>query len=216
MRRWYVLAGLLLTLAGCASPTPTERARLYNEDGVHLYAQGDYAQARESFRAALQLTPEDVGLIFNIAETYEKQGALAEAERYYYECLDRSPNHVVCRHTLATLLVRQNRWQDASRMVADWLQEEPALSAAHAEDGWLFLQAGDLPRAQARFQKALELDPRNMRALTELAGVYETLNRPDRALVLYERALAAEPKQPAVEERLKQLKEQGVGRPRPD
>ena len=92
-------------LGATSGSTPAERARLYNEDGVHMYQQGDYAQARESFRAALQLTPEDVGLIYNIAETYERQGALAEAERHYYECLDRSPNHVVCRHTLASLLV---------------------------------------------------------------------------------------------------------------
>jgi tetratricopeptide (TPR) repeat protein len=117
---------------------------------------------------------------------------------------------------LSALLVREGRQPEAVRMVQDWLAREPKRAAAYAEDGWLWHEAGDLPRAQARFQQALALDPHDCRALTELALVYEEMQRPDRAVVLYERCLEQNPNQPDVAKRLTGLLAKGVGRPRPD
>src|SRR5438034_732907 len=79
---------------------------------------------------------------------------------------------------------------EAVRMMDAWIAREPKLSAARAEKGWLLHQAGDLPQAQAVLQEALELDPHDPRALTELGLVYEAMQRPERAVVLYERVLA--------------------------
>src|SRR5262249_57045861 len=132
-------------------------------------------------------------------------GDAAEAEGCYQECLRRPPNQEACRQALAVLLVRQKRRDEAARMVEDWLRREPKLAGPYAEDGWLWHQAGDLPRAQARLQQALELDPHDPRALTELALLYETMQRPDRAGVLYERILERNPQHFAAARRLDEL-----------
>src|SRR5207245_10871254 len=124
-----------------------------------------------------------------------------KAERYYQQCLLQAPNQADCRHALACLLVREGRKDDAARLIEDWLAREPRLAAAYAEDGWLWRQAGDLPRAQARLQQALELDPHNERALVELGILYETMERPERAVALYERVLADNPRQTEVKRR---------------
>jgi Tfp pilus assembly protein PilF len=101
-------------------------------------------------------------------------------------------------------------------MVQDWLAREPRRAAAYAEDGWLWYQAGDLPRAQVRLQEALAIDPQEPLALIELAQVYEAMNRPDRAVALYERALERNPRQVDVVKRLELLRAQGVKAPHPD
>jgi tetratricopeptide (TPR) repeat protein len=101
-------------------------------------------------------------------------------------------------------------------MAESWLASAPDRSGPYALDGWLWHQAGDLPRAQARLQQALEIEPRDSHALLELALVYEALRRPERALVLYERALEQNPNQSEVSQRLQRLQAQGVSRPRPD
>jgi tetratricopeptide (TPR) repeat protein len=101
-------------------------------------------------------------------------------------------------------------------MVQSWLASQPKLAAAYAEDGWLWAQSGDLPRAQARLQQALDLDPHDPRALHELAQLYETMNRPDRATVLYERILERNPQNFAAARRLDELRARGIGRPIPD
>jgi Tfp pilus assembly protein PilF len=215
MQRASCVLGLAFVLAGCVNPAP-ERLRAYNEDGVFLFQRGDYFAACESFRAALALQPEDPALLYNTGECYDRMGDVAKAERYYNECLQRDPNHAECRHALTVLLVRVGRRQAAVQMVQEWMAREPKRAAAYAEDGWLWFQAGDLPRAQTRLHQALELDPRDRRALIELARVYETLRRPDRAADLYERLLATDPKQAEVVSRLNLLRAQGAGAPLPD
>jgi Tfp pilus assembly protein PilF len=210
---WELL--FVLFLAGCAYEE-SERLRNYNQDGLYLFQQGQYAQARESFAVALALKPDDAALLFNIAECYDHQGDTSRAEQYYNACLLRDPNHADCRHALASMLFRLDRRDQATRMIEDWLAREPRRAAAYAEDGWLWLQAGDLPRAQARLQQALELDPHEPRAQIELARLYEKMQRPDRAAALYERVLERNPNQFEVAKRLKELKAQGTNAPLPD
>jgi tetratricopeptide (TPR) repeat protein len=101
-------------------------------------------------------------------------------------------------------------------MVEDWLARQPKQAGPYAEDGWLWHEARDLPRAQGRLQQALQLDPHNVRALNELGQVYEEMYRFDRALVLYERSLSQDPNQPDVLRRVKELRAQGVTPPKPE
>jgi tetratricopeptide (TPR) repeat protein len=214
--RWTL--GVLMIavgLAGCAVPTD-ERFDAYNEDGLHLYQQGNYAAARESFQAALGLNATDAGVLYNLAECYDRLGDDKNAERYYRDCLQRDPNHPAGWHALVTLLVRNQRRPEAEKMVQGWLASQPRLASPYAEDGWLALQAGDLPRAHERLQQALEIDPHDVRALTELGRVYEVMQRPDRALVLYERVLERDPGQTEVVNRVNFLLTKGVQRPHPD
>ncbi len=216
MRRWWRLAAGLALFAGACADTAQERVRDYNEDGVYLYQRGEFARAGESFRAALELTPEDAGLLYNLAQCHDRLGDAAKAEQLYQECLKRDPDHAACRHSLTLLLARTGRRDEAARSVGEWLAKEPKRSAPYAADGWLLHQAGDLPRAQARLQQALDIDPHDVQALNELALIYEEMQRPERALVLYERALAQDARQPDVAKRVSRLRSQGVGPPRPD
>ncbi len=209
--------GLLLVLGmgGCV-PLAQERVRDFNEDGVHLFKSGDYQQAEECFQTALELRPSDAVLLYNLGQCYDRLDDLANAERCYNECLQVASNHADCRHSLASLLMRAGRKDDATRMVRGWLASQPKLAAAYAEDGWLFHQAGDLPRAQARLHQALDLDPHDTRALVELARVYEAMQRPDRAVALYKRVLLLHPNEVEIEKRIKLLRSQGVGEPHPE
>jgi Tfp pilus assembly protein PilF len=113
-------------------------------------------------------------------------------------------------------MVQTGRSPAATKMVEEWISSDPKRADGYAEEGWLLHQAGDLPRAQARLQQALQLDPHNVRALNELALVYEAMHRLDRAVVLYERSLAQDRHQPSVTDRLKRLQAQGAERPKPE
>jgi tetratricopeptide (TPR) repeat protein len=215
MRYLYSLAVLGCCLTGCNAPRD-ERVHEYNADGVHLFAHGAFPEAQETFQAALALKPDDAGLLYNLGECCHRQGALQQAERYYDDCLRHDANHVPCRFARAALLLQMGRRAEAERSAQDWLKAEPKNANAFALDGWFLHQAGDLPQAQARLQQALELDPRNQRALIELGLLYEAMQRPDRALVLYERIAADDPGQQEVAKRLKELKANGVAKPQPD
>jgi Tfp pilus assembly protein PilF len=213
-RAGWLLLGVVC-VAGCAG-SQGELVRDYNADGVFLFQRGDYRSARESFQAALALKPEDPGLLYNVGRCYDHQGASDKAERFYNDCLQRAPNQSACRHALVVLLVRERRQADAVHLVEEWLAREPKKADPYAVDGWLWHQKGDLPRAQARLQQALEIDPRNVQALTELAVVYEEMQRPDRSQVILERALEVEPKNPEITQRLNAILTKGGKRPQPE
>jgi Flp pilus assembly protein TadD len=215
MRRAVWLAGLALAVGACA-PTSQERVREYAEDGVQLYNRGKYADARDSFQVAVSLSPNDADLQFNLAHCHDKLGKADLAEKGYESCLKGAPDHAECRHALTVLLVGRGRRQDAEKMIQEWYQRAPQSAGPRAEQGWLLAQDNDVENARAHFQTALAIDPRNVRALTELARLYESLNRPDRALWLYEHALAINPNQPEVTRKVGELRAKGVGRPRPD
>lgn len=208
-------AAMLVVAVGC-STTVQDKVRDYNADGLQLFQAGQYDKARETFAAAIELAPEDTTLRFNHAQCYERLGDVKKAETMYTECVQRSPNHAESRQALCTLMVRQNRRDEAVKMVEEWLTKEPRLADPYVLDGWLWNQAGNLPRAHARLQQAVQLDPSNPRALNELAQTYESMSYPDRALVLYERSLAVQPQQPAVTDRVNRLRAQGVKPPRPE
>jgi tetratricopeptide (TPR) repeat protein len=207
--------GLALVLAGCAQ-TVQERVRELNDDGVRLYRTGAYVQACQSFQDALDLKPGDANLQFNIGQCHDHLREPAKAEAAYRLCLQASPNHAECRHALALLMWQQDRRQETTRMIEDWLGNQPNLAAAQAENGWLWHQLGDVPRARARLVLALRLDPHNNLALTELAQIYEGLDRLDRAAYLYQQVLKYHPEQPDIVFRLSALKAQGAGPPKPD
>jgi Tfp pilus assembly protein PilF len=202
-------------LGGCET-AGQDRARFFNEEGVYLFERGAFTDARENFEVALQFQPKDAGLLYNVGQCYDRQSNTAKAEQFYRRCLEEDPNHAACRHALAVLLYRTGRRIDADHMIEDWLTREPRRVDAYIEDAWRLRQAGELTQAQARLQQALALDPHHLRALTEMALLYEVLEHPERAAALYERVLEADPRQSAVADRLNQLRAKKVGKPLPD
>jgi Tfp pilus assembly protein PilF len=215
MSRTALLA-LLALLAGACAQTTHERLRELNEDGVHLYEQGSFDHARETFQLALSLQPGDPHLLYNLGRCHDQLGHLERAEQIYRQCLQAAPDHAECRHALVVLLAGHGRRPEAGQLVQTWLARDPRRASPYVEDAWLLLQDGDLLSARGRLQQAVRLEPRNSQALAELGRLYERLNYPDRAVVMYERALEANPHQPEVARQVSLLRSQGVGRPRPE
>jgi tetratricopeptide (TPR) repeat protein len=217
-RNWAVGGcGLLLAAAlGCGPTLEQERLREIAQDGVVLFKQGRYSQAREDFEFVLQTTPNDANTLFNAGQCCDRMGELRKAEDYYQLCLNQNPKHALCRQAQARLLRDTDRRQQAEDQVEEWLRKEPELADAFALDGWRLRQDKHFEEAKGRLQQALNRDARNVLALTELGLLYEELEYPDRAIVLYERALQVTPHDEKLTERVKLLKSRGAGKPRPE
>ncbi len=207
--------GCCLFGLGCTQTT-TERVSQYNQDGVYLYQQGDYIRARECFKEANRLKPNDPGILYNLAQCYDSQGKDSDAEKIYRQCLNVEPNHAPTHQALARLLLLQGRRQEADQMIKAWLVSQPKKAEAFVNDAFRLQQNGEFLKAQGRLQQALNLDPQNVDALIELGMLYERIERPDRALVLYQEALAKHPHRSDIRNRVNALIAQGVKKPLPD
>jgi tetratricopeptide (TPR) repeat protein len=193
-----------------------QRVKDFNDDGVHMFARGDFPAARDSFEAALTLTPQDPALLYNLGQCYDRMGDWRKAEHYYLTCLEVAPTHGDARQAQASLLYRTGRSQEANRLILDWLEQQPNLADAYVLDAWRLRQDKALPQAQGRLQQALALEPNNRRALVEMGIIYELMAMPERGLALYERALMVDPRQPEIADRVAQMRAKGIQRPLPD
>ena len=210
--RWTIV---LLMLAGCAQ-TGQERLHELTTDGVHLYRQGAYDHALETFRAALAIRPNDPDLLFNLARCHEKMGNQLAADKVYRECLEKALDHPEARHAIVARLVATGQRDEASRQVSAWMRASPKLAAPYLEDGWLYAQERDFRNAWGRYGQAYTLDPRNPRLLVEMARIHELRDRPGHALVSYERSLESDPDQPSVKAKIAELRKAGTKSPIPD
>jgi Flp pilus assembly protein TadD len=216
MRRTVGLAALLLSVTACGPTAQEERVRAYKEDGLTLFQRGSYAAARDSFEAALRLTPCNPDLLFHLAQCQDRLNQTTQAEQIYRQCIQLEPNNVECRHTLDVLLVREKRLADARALVNDWMQSAPNLPAPLAEDGWLLMQEGKLIDARRRLQTACSRNVRDGTTWTRLGEVFEKLGLSERALYAYEQAVRFDPQQTEAAERVSVLRSEGVGRPHPE
>jgi tetratricopeptide (TPR) repeat protein len=216
MRRVGSVAVLALLVSACA-PTSAGRVQEYNELGVQHFQKGEFDRAIADFQSALALRPANSALLYNLGQCYDHLGQMDQAEQTFRLCLQQQPNDADCRHALNVLLVQRGRLAEAQQLVQEWLTREPKLSAAYAEDGWLYERQGDPIKAIKRYQQAVYYDSHNTLALVEMGRIYEEeLNLPSRALKLYQTVLEYDPHQPDLVKRVNRLRTRGVGPPHPE
>ncbi len=134
-----------------------------------------WTEATQEYQRALAEFPDDAmargGLGFCYMQTKQWQPALIEYERI----LDQEPSNVIALSKTAELYVILNRREDAF------------LAYLHLAD--LYSQAGQGARAEAAWQKAVQLSPGNPEPHERLAGYY--FEKKDIALMIQERLAAA-------------------------
>lgn len=73
--------------------------------------------AKESFRKAIKLYPSYEEAILALAVLSEKLGEVARAKNYYYKALSLKPGDSISRLRLVNLLIKQNKFDEASEII---------------------------------------------------------------------------------------------------
>jgi Tfp pilus assembly protein PilF len=93
----------------------------------------------------------------------------------------------------AVRLLKQEQYEDAIALLLEITQAAPQLTTAHIDLAIAYRAVGDLERAEASLQRALELNPRHPVAHNELGIVYRKTGHFGQARESYENALAIHP-----------------------
>ena len=203
-----LIAAALSLSAGCWGFA----ARGKNAEGVRLFQQARYNEARQQFEQATYEDPTNADGYYNLAATYHRLGKLGnrapdlkKAEDYYNQCLDHQPNHAECYRGLAVLLAEQGRSEEAFRLIEGWVDRQPGLVDARIEMARLFEETGERRAAKEHLLQALAIDPDNPRALAALGRLRELLGENAQALADYQRSLWRDRFQPEVAARVAAL-----------
>jgi len=93
----------------------------------------------------------------------------------------------------ATRLLQQQKYAEGIALLVKITESAPTAIAPFVDLGMAYSRTGDLDRAEASLQKALQIDPTHPIANNELGMVYRRKGRFAEARTAYEKALVAYP-----------------------
>jgi len=171
----------LLLLAGCVSggagdPLASrqgrvEAGRAYVQLGLGYLQQGLTEQAKAPLAKALALNDRDADAHAALALVFQAQGEPALAEEHFRQALAQRANDTRIRNNYGSFLYAQGRFSQAEQVFrqagADTLY--PERSRVFENLGLTAMKLGRPEQAREYLEKALQLNPRQPRALLEMA-----------------------------------------------
>ena len=127
------------------------------------------------------------------ANNYWLGGALDQATDLYIEIAESIPNSVEVHRRIVLGLINESRYDEAVVYGARAINADPFDADAWAIYAWALDWNKRAKEALANALHALELDPAHSRANAYLAEVYSSLGQAERAELLLEDLLEAEP-----------------------
>jgi tetratricopeptide (TPR) repeat protein len=146
-------------------------AEVYIELGQVDAAQGKLDEALAQFAAAQRLHEDDARVCFLRADVLERQNRRGEAIRNLREAIRLRPTYWEAYDRLGVVLGLEGNFAEAQAAflaVVHFRSEDPD---AHLNLGIALARQQKLDEAIAQFQKTLELDPRNQRAIEFIQAI---------------------------------------------
>jgi putative PEP-CTERM system TPR-repeat lipoprotein len=143
------------------------------------YQKKDFKRAKELVLQLLKVAPDSPQALILAGAIELQVGTTLQAETYLTKVLTAAPQASLARRLLVAAYMRSGQLDKAIATLQPILKEAETNPAISALAGEIFLQSGDIKKAQEYFSKATRQDPKNSRnrtalALTHLAGGNES------------------------------------------
>ncbi|WP_431066738.1 tetratricopeptide repeat protein [Methylotuvimicrobium sp.] len=147
-------------------------ARLLNQIGGLLSAQGKIDEAIRVFNSEIDKNPKNLDAHLQIANLYLSQKNFGKAESYYRTILNEKPENVVILNNLAMIYYGQNN-SKALELAEKAYRLSPDTAAIADTYGIVLLQNGQAKDALAKLQKAADLAPNSLDIQFHLANAQQ-------------------------------------------
>lgn len=171
-------------------------APAYNELGMLTAQRGDFAQASQHLRRAIELAPDLFHPHFNLGTIGLMTGDATEAEPHLRRALELAPNAPDAILQYGAVLAKLNRTEDEAELYRNFERDHPE----DAKDSrFLFLVAnlqfrlGKAEAASALIERVLETRPNDATALDTLGRMTASLGRYREAIAHFDAAIAIQP-----------------------
>jgi tetratricopeptide (TPR) repeat protein len=150
-----------------------------------LYTRNRFDEGIQESKATIALSPDFVRAYENLGLCYEGKDDPKRAEEWYREAVRRNSDSAVKTEwpllDFATLLVRQDRIDEARPYLEQALEANPNNANAHLQMGILLEKAGDSQGSLDQLRTTIKLDPKLAGALYRAARVCKKLGREEEA-----------------------------------
>jgi tetratricopeptide (TPR) repeat protein len=155
---------------------------------------GNSQEALRTLKPLLEGTP-DTGAMQLAAAAYEVNGETPGAVKLLREAIVEDPRNVALYVDFANIAFAHQSFQTGIEMINAGISLRPNAAPLYLARGVLYVQLADFDKAEADFEKAEELDPRQSisAAAQGMAVEEQNQNDSDRALAVVKSKLAKKP-----------------------
>lgn len=181
--------------AGMNIFVPPDAAKIVEQQAAINYAR-ELIAAGELDRAVQQLAdfvathPDATEAARFLGDLYYRQGRFDKAEAVYQQLLARNPHDKQTHNRLGVVYATENKIDTAILQFQDALPGTDSIRDLVV----LHVRKGDLADYEAQMVRAGNQDPSDADIQEELGEVFETVHRPNEAIVYFRRALDADPR----------------------
>lgn len=149
----------------------------------------------------------DAWTAYRLGESLRQLGQYNEALFYHLKACELAPYDLDFRGKLALLQDNMGKYREARSTYEFILSENPDLASVHVNYGFLLLRLENNPsKARHHYEQALALDPDNVQAMINMAGIFVYMNDMISARNYLQRALKADPNNAQAKQLLMRLK----------
>jgi tetratricopeptide (TPR) repeat protein len=170
--------------------------------GQFLEGQGEIEAAREAYGAMVEVSRDRAWAYDRMADFLRRRGDLAGARDAYENAAHERPKDPLLRTYLAEVYfelgrdetdpkTREECFEKSRKEFDEALTLGPGLYYSFSTYGNVLFQMGDLDGAVVKYERSLELRPRDWGVLLNLGLAYELLGRTSDAKAAYRQILAA-------------------------
>jgi tetratricopeptide (TPR) repeat protein len=121
-------------------------------------------KTRSMYEKALKIKPNDVNIMTTMAGFFLKHRQMEAAEQYLAKVLEERPNFFPARMMKGEIAALNKDFVGAIGIFDQLIKEEPRSSRAHYLKGFSHLGKGETQVAKASLAKAVELNPKYVKA----------------------------------------------------
>lgn len=151
-------------------------------------------RARTLLKRALEVAPEEVDTLLALAKVELADERMLEARSLLDRVIARSPERAEAHYILAFEWLRAGETGEALRVAQGGVARCPEDAALQRLLSQCYLKQGNAAAAEAACRRAVELAPDNAVYLTEWADRLRDIGETGRAIEVWERARAADPR----------------------
>jgi Flp pilus assembly protein TadD/opacity protein-like surface antigen len=171
-----------------------EQAELEYAKGIVEYGKGNYPEALEHFRSAVDLAPADANAHLYLGLTQSRLGEFGAAIPPLEKALQLDPSMQYAHYHLGLAFFQEQRYPEALRELQRAAQFDPNNAAVHFYLGYTLYQLKRYREALPPFERALQLDPALATSVQYYRGLaLFALENDAQARAAFEAAQAADP-----------------------
>ena len=174
-------------------------------DAEALLGRKEHEKALDAYRQLVERAPRSVSLRMRVAETLVALERLDEAFDAYGALAQDHPDSESHLIGMARVRLRQGRPAPALEIVRAALKRMPESAALHQNAGTLLAALGRRKEAEAEYQEAARLDPRDVGPRLALAYLHDEAGRTDEAVRWLRAAIEASPSSSSSERAARRL-----------